>query len=109
MVKRFDPTKPVRTRDGRPARIICTNRKSDHYPIVALLDAVGTEYVMVHDLEGRSCTGRDLASDLVNIPEKVTIHIYRGKITGQIWASTHYYPSAELHGSEIIKQVEIEV
>ena len=35
---KFDPTKPVQTRDGREARIICTDveRKGD-WPIVALI------------------------------------------------------------------------
>ena len=36
----FDPNKPVQTRDGRKARIICTDANKDsgnHYPIVALV------------------------------------------------------------------------
>jgi hypothetical protein len=38
---RFDPTKPVRTRDGRPARIITTERKCPMgQNIVALVSAM---------------------------------------------------------------------
>jgi hypothetical protein len=36
MPKTFDPTKPCRTRDGRPARIICKDAPGA-YPIVALV------------------------------------------------------------------------
>jgi hypothetical protein len=48
MANIFDPTKPVRTRDGRPARIVCTDKKtgvlSDGPSILALtLDYEGTE------------------------------------------------------------------
>lgn len=65
----FDVTKPVRTRDGQAARIICTDRKGS-YPIVAI---VGND-----DDELRSFTadgkcwvrGGFSALDLVNIPEK---------------------------------------
>lgn len=35
--KPFDPAKPVRTRDGRVARIVCTDSKSKFGPIVALV------------------------------------------------------------------------
>lgn len=35
MDKKFDPTKPVRCKDGTPARIICTDRKDPIIPIVA--------------------------------------------------------------------------
>lgn len=28
---------PIRTRDGRPARIICYDRLSEHYPIIGLV------------------------------------------------------------------------
>lgn len=35
-MKAFDPTKPVQTRDGRKARIICTDAKGV-LPIIALV------------------------------------------------------------------------
>ena len=68
----FDPTKPVQTRDGRAARIICTNRKMARATIDALVtQADGSEF-----LEGFGDTGGvhnsayRSANDLVNIPEK---------------------------------------
>lgn len=33
----FDPTKPVQTRDGRPARIVTTESGDPSYPICAVL------------------------------------------------------------------------
>jgi len=41
-----NPNKKVVTRDGRPVRIICTNRECSpeyHYPIVALVSVEGKE------------------------------------------------------------------
>lgn len=33
-----DPYMPIRTRDGRPARIICISQKDTEYPIIGLID-----------------------------------------------------------------------
>jgi hypothetical protein len=35
--------KPVCARDGRPARIICFDRKDDRYPLVVLINNCGSE------------------------------------------------------------------
>ena len=35
---KFDPSRPVQTRDGRKARIVCVDMKRDHYPILALVE-----------------------------------------------------------------------
>lgn len=49
----FDPTKPVRTRDGRPARIICTDRKAlGAAPIAALVMGVSGEDLSWHNEDG---------------------------------------------------------
>jgi hypothetical protein len=45
---------PVQTRDGRPVRIICTDRKSEQLPIVALVDAGNTEWEICYSAEGRN-------------------------------------------------------
>lgn len=67
----FEPTKPVQTRDGRKARVICTNL---HWydgrgrPIVYLIMNGAGEAICTCDKDGRS-TGYP-ADDLINIPEK---------------------------------------
>ena len=40
-----NPTYTHRTRDGRLARIICTDLKNDKYPVLALIDCNGEEEV----------------------------------------------------------------
>ena len=71
----FDPTKPVRTRCGCPARILCTDRESNGAgSIVALVrirkgaERVHTYYAAGHLWED----GREADGDLVNIPARVS-------------------------------------
>ena len=68
----FDPNKPVRTRDGRSARILATDLKNSSYPIAAAIDRVrtGDECVASYTSDGRYFEGRECASDLVNVPER---------------------------------------
>lgn len=68
----FDPTKPVQTRDGRKARILCTDSGLPNYPIVALVEGQGIPNTF-------SMGGSFIASDsspdfrdLVNLPETVS-------------------------------------
>lgn len=67
----FDPTKPVQTRDGRPARIICTDREHVTDNIVALvsLDPRG-EHVFEFRKDGHYLCNKEDVLDLVNIPER---------------------------------------
>jgi len=67
----FDPTKPVQTRDGRKARIICTDA-NNHQPIVALItEQDGHEYTRDYTKDGFyfMCSEQS-SSDLINIPER---------------------------------------
>jgi hypothetical protein len=70
---KFDPTKPVQTRDGRKARIICTDRKSiGGYPIVALIHESQSrdfETHGVYTLDGKNYPADDRLNplDLINI------------------------------------------
>ena len=82
MTVKFDPTKPVQTRDGRKARIICTDRKSTVYPLVGLILNGETEYLTEWDLNGkhRSNGFFDSVNDLINIPERTSrwVNVYDG-------------------------------
>lgn len=73
--KPFDPTKPVATRDGRPARIICTDLKPDNgfpWPIAAAVLEDGSETIVRYFDDGvyGRCekTSKQNPSDLVNVP-----------------------------------------
>lgn len=80
----FDPTKPVQTRSGRPARIVCTDRAGDD-PILALVgtDKNGSiEVPHVYRLDGTR-NGFPPYFDLVNVPEvTVTYRRVDLRITG---------------------------
>lgn len=75
---KFDPTKPVQTRDGRKARIIATDRAGT-YPIIALVFGhKGTEIVCSFTVEGCfSDCGTGSSSDLVNVPPSLWQNVYR--------------------------------
>ena len=61
--------KPVCTRDGRKARIICFDRQVSKYPIVSLVqDSNCKESIHYYDTEGKSSIHPKL--DLMMLPEK---------------------------------------
>ena len=62
--------KPVCTRDGRKARIICFDKKGD-YPIVALVnDYNEEEYIKNYDKFGKKFIDGETTDDLMMLPEK---------------------------------------
>lgn len=66
----FDPSKPVTTRDGRKARIICTDSKHSQ-PIIALIYASNQESVERFHTDGSFNFDKEpCCHDLVNIPEE---------------------------------------
>ena len=63
--------KPVCTRDGRSVRIICFNRESIGFPIIALIKNGDTEGVYQFDNKGRSnIDDEERGYDLMMLPEK---------------------------------------
>lgn len=74
--------KPVCTREGRPARIICWDRKDKLYPIVALVEEEeGKEDVETYTESGMWRDDRELWLDLMMASEKHEgwINLYRFK------------------------------
>ena len=75
---KLDLSKPVRTRDGRPARIICTDCRGSEYTLVALVTYNdGAERPRRFTASGafhNECT----SLGLVNVPEKrsMWVNIY---------------------------------
>ena len=73
----FDPTKPVQTRDGRKARILCTDIKGWNKPIVAAISRRdGSEFITNHNLNGQLAATEESLTDLVNIPETLWVNVY---------------------------------
>ena len=54
-----DPQMPVRTRDGRPARIICISQKDTEYPIIALIDNGAYETVNSFSKNGEAAIDQE--------------------------------------------------
>ena len=77
--------KPVYTRDGRKARIICFDRKGDICPIIALVEENGMEVTKSYDENGRANYKNADNYDLMMLPEKkeMWMNIYKG-FTGYI-------------------------
>ena len=66
------PNREVMTRDGRKARIICTNKKPAEYPIVALVeDAESTETEYCFNKEGKLVENKDHQLDLSLFPKSM--------------------------------------
>ena len=75
MTKPFDPSKPVQTRDGRKARIVCTDMKADHGTILALVthrERKEYEHILFVNMNGQVLEDDLCASDLINIPERTS-------------------------------------
>ena len=66
----FDPNKPVQTRDGRKARIICTDALMFHSPTIALVKGPdGWEKIYKYQEDGSLDFADDTGLDLINIEE----------------------------------------
>ena len=75
-----NPSRKVVTRDGRNARIICTDRRNLNYPIIALIEtSPGEEMAYSRTKDGKHCTDCTDIFDLFFAPEKHEgwINIYR--------------------------------
>ena len=103
----FDPTKPVQTRDGRPARIIANDRRTvnpGRLPIVALVRSLGGrdfETVYSYSPQGliNPLSGIQDDADLVNIPEETrefrTVRIHEdGDVTVGGYRGSDYESTA---------------
>lgn len=82
----LDLSKPVQTRDGKPVRILCTDRKYSS-PIVGLVPLNNNiEEVRSWNAFGRYFpnSSRPHSLDLVNAPEKISgwVNVYENKRTG---------------------------
>ena len=98
------PDWKVVTRDGRSARIICTDAKFD-YPVVALITICDKddvyEVIESYTKDGCCCYGRQESNDLFFAPEKHEgwINVYRTMVYSEAYCGKIYdsYEEAKSH------------
>lgn len=76
--------KPVCTRDGRKARIICFDTiNKGNYPIIALLEDKGCEAIFYYNKDGKCNVGTE--RDLMMLPEKKEgwVNVYKSYNVGK--------------------------
>ena len=88
-----NPERKVVTRDGRSVRIKCTDRKSNYYPIIALIDLGDLEDFYAFSKNGEGCIGVTNKFDLFFVPE-----IHEGWIN--VYSSSYFSTSARIFSSE---------
>ena len=81
-----NPSKKVVTRDGRSARIRCTDRIDPYFPIVALISTESGEDIVEYTSNGLHWLGAKTDYDLFFAPEKHEgwVNIYPGPFTGVV-------------------------
>ena len=76
-----NPNRKVVTRDGKSARIVCTNRLYENYPVLALVNNEDYEICCSYTTFGKLYTNqnRDCELDLLFTPEKKSgwINLYK--------------------------------
>ena len=88
-----NPTKKVITRDGRNVRIVCTDRKSNTFPIVVLIEGCYQENICAYTKDGLYSHGIECTCDLFFAPIKKEgwVNMYKTRSgaaqIGQIYSS----------------------
>ena len=85
-----NPSKKVVTREGKPARIICTNAKFEKYPLVALITKEdGREFIAIFDTLGKYHCKQYRYLDLFFASEKHEgwINLYKSGISWSLGTS----------------------
>lgn len=107
--------KKIVTRDGKSVRIICTDRKDENYPIVALVqDSTGNyEDTYHYTINGEWIKGAINPQDLLFAPEKEEGWVNLFKInstitTGEVYNTKEEAKSAVVGSSIYISTVKVE-
>ena len=103
-----NPSRKLVTRDGRRARIICTDRRDLNYPIIALIEtnSRGEEVAYSHTKDGRHCTACSDIFDLFFAPEthEGWINVYRYSDGGHAYAGAVYDSKEDAEKRKIIDE-----
>lgn len=109
-----NPDRRIITRDGRSVRIICTDRKSNTFPIVVLIDGCYQENICAYTKDGLYSHSVECACDLFFAPEKHEgwVNIYKTRSgaaqIGQIYSSEDEAKAAVVGSLVYISTVKIE-
>lgn len=92
-----NPNRKVVTRDGRSARIICTNRLDENYPVLALVTDGYAEQCYSYTTFGKvyQYANRDCELDLLFAPVKKSGWINLYKINSTIRTGQRAYDTKE--------------
>lgn len=115
MAKPFEVGKTYKTRDGRDARVICTDRENNTpYKVIALVNGVYGNYgeaVLSYTPEGLNSAGIPFSdSDLIPEKEKIegwvrVLHTRDGLAFGDVVYATKY---GALNSGEALVAIKIE-
>lgn len=97
----LDLTKPVQTKGGHKARVICTDMRGGKYPVIALVadNDGGGEILRKYTLDGVYCTSDTWADyNLINVPETIeqAVYVYRNKDTKVLIFLPYINPTSSL-------------
>ena len=91
-----NPSWKIVTREGKPARIICTDAKFEKYQVLALITKKdGQESLATFDTSGKSCSGCNSHLDLFFAPVKKSGWINLYKINSIISPGPRAYDTEE--------------
>jgi len=109
--REFDPTKPVQTRSGQKARIICTDCKSpEGFPIIALVDdGRGCEDPKSYTDDGAYYSKeKEELLDLVNVPEVTRILVFTSPYTPYLCSQVLHEDDNKEPGDQLIARKKAE-
>ena len=92
-----NPNRKVVTRDGRSARIICTNRLDESFPVIALINNEDSELCFSYTTFGKLYTNQSICRefDLFFAPEKKSAWINLYKMNSFISPGPRAYDTKE--------------
>ena len=103
-----NPSRRLVTRDGRNARIVCTDKRDLNFPIVALIETIpgGEEVTYSYIKDGKYYTACSDILDLFFVPEthEGWINVYRNSDTGRTYAGAVYDSKEDAEKRKIIDE-----
>ena len=104
----IDWEKPVQTRDGRKARVLCTDMRGTEFSVVALVDDATNENLITVNKHGRHYGTQRSATDLINAPVTITrwVNVYSRGPSSQLYQSK---ADAITGGPSAIARVLVEI